>query len=254
MLQKLPKFIEGLDWLLTNRPDLAKLVGLWSIDSGSVLQVAPSHKTSLTLLGRLQQGHDEEAWELFVAIYQPLIGKYLMSLRLPAFDVEDLVHECFAELVTDLGNFQHNGRTGAFRRWLRTIVLGRARRALSNRMAFPLSNDRLDALACLDDSFQGFWDAENVHAALDAIFATACFDLIEQELVLLMRTNDRDAEHFFDGTSRTGVVYVTMRQPNGRDLDLQLLDCRSKTFGFATRVHDRGLHRFGRPDDRRILL
>ena len=38
-------------------------------------------------------------------------------------DVDDLVQEVLAVVLRELPQFEHNGRTGAFRRWLRTILL-----------------------------------------------------------------------------------------------------------------------------------
>jgi RNA polymerase sigma-70 factor (ECF subfamily) len=113
------------------------------------------------LLERLQKGNDEEAWDLFVASYRPLIVKYLTSIRLPSADVDDLIQECFAELVAHVGSFEHNGRTGAFRCWLRTIVLRRTQRILSKRTAVPLENEQLEELSGLDKSFEDFWNAEH---------------------------------------------------------------------------------------------
>lgn len=120
-----------------------------------------SHKTSLTLLERLQQGDREDAWELFVAIYKPLIAKYLTRIRLSSSDVDDLIQECFAELLTSISSFKHNGQPGAFRRWLRVVVSRRAQRLFAKRTAQPVSHERLEQMAELDQSFETYWDAEH---------------------------------------------------------------------------------------------
>ena len=78
--------------------------------------------TSLTLLERLVDKRDEGAWQIFVEIYKPFIARSLLNVGISAPDVEDLTQDCLAKMISTLPRFQHNGRTGAFRKWLRTVV------------------------------------------------------------------------------------------------------------------------------------
>ena len=82
--------------------------------------------TNKTLLGRARVG-DEEAWKVFVGIYEPLIRSWLGKSKIERQDVDDLTQEVLALLVKELRKFEHNGRAGAFRNWLRTVTVNRAR-------------------------------------------------------------------------------------------------------------------------------
>jgi RNA polymerase sigma-70 factor (ECF subfamily) len=89
--------------------------------------------TSVSLLERLRERPDGEAWQRLVAIYTPLLKQWLGRYGLQASDVDDLTQEVLAVLVRELPRFQHNQRTGAFRRWLRGIAVNRLRELWRNR-------------------------------------------------------------------------------------------------------------------------
>ncbi|HZZ82560.1 MAG TPA: sigma-70 family RNA polymerase sigma factor [Gemmataceae bacterium] len=82
-------------------------------------------ETSFSLLERLRDNPDEQAWKRLVDLYTPLLRHWLNRYFLPEADAEDLIQDVMAALVQDLSKFQHNGNPGAFRSWLRTILLNR---------------------------------------------------------------------------------------------------------------------------------
>ena len=77
--------------------------------------------TSWTLLQRLYDLHDNLAWMRFVARYQPLIDKYARRLGCNETAAEDLAAEVLVKLVQSIG--QYDREKGAFRPWLKTIVI-----------------------------------------------------------------------------------------------------------------------------------
>ena len=81
--------------------------------------------TSLTLLDRLQSEDHASSWLELQEVYQPLIRKWLTKYSMQEADVEDLVQEVMLTVSKEVGSFEHNGRTGAFRAWLRTILANR---------------------------------------------------------------------------------------------------------------------------------
>jgi RNA polymerase sigma-70 factor (ECF subfamily) len=83
--------------------------------------------TSVSLLERLRERPDGDAWQRLVAIYTPLLRQWLGRYGLQASDLDDLTQEVLAVLVRELPSFQHNERPGAFRRWLRGIAVNRLR-------------------------------------------------------------------------------------------------------------------------------
>ena len=85
-------------------------------------------ETSASLLERLRDQPDSAAWTTrLVDLYTPLLRGWLSGRGLQACDVEDLVQDVLAVVVCELPHFRHNRRTGAFRRWLRTILVHRLR-------------------------------------------------------------------------------------------------------------------------------
>jgi RNA polymerase sigma factor (sigma-70 family) len=81
--------------------------------------------TSLSLLERLRTQADNGAWQRLVEIYRPWILGWLCRHGLGECDAEDLAQEILLVVVRELPYFQHNQRTGAFRNWLRQIVVHR---------------------------------------------------------------------------------------------------------------------------------
>ena len=80
----------------------------------------------MSLLVRVRSG-EPAAWEAFAALYRPLMVGWLRGQGVPPGETDDLVQEIFLSVVRSLPQFDHSGRTGAFRAWLRTIACRRAR-------------------------------------------------------------------------------------------------------------------------------
>jgi len=82
------------------------------------------------LLDRLQSHNDPEAWQRLLAVYQPWLRGWLSRYRLQPADVDDLVQNTLTVVHKALPAFQHNGQQGAFRTWLRTILINQVRHFL----------------------------------------------------------------------------------------------------------------------------
>lgn len=79
--------------------------------------------TSLSLLQRLRVGPGEADWRRFMGLYEPLLRSWLRRKEVLGHDSDDLVQNVMAVVIRRMAEFEHNGRTGAFRTWLRTITL-----------------------------------------------------------------------------------------------------------------------------------
>ncbi len=79
-------------------------------------------KTSLTLLGRLQQTPtDQGAWDLFVEHYGPKVYAWCRRWRLQESDAQDVTQNVLLELARQMQSFVYR-EGGTFRGWLRTIA------------------------------------------------------------------------------------------------------------------------------------
>jgi RNA polymerase sigma-70 factor (ECF subfamily) len=134
------------------------------------------------LLEQLGQRHDSPGWEAFVRLYQPLLYGWLRRSGLRHQDADDVVQEVLAVVARELPKFEHNQRCGAFRRWLRNILVNRLREfRRSSRNKVQGNSALLDQLAGqLADSHCG---------------TTRLFD-IEHDLHLIHRTLDRIKPEF----------------------------------------------------------
>jgi RNA polymerase sigma-70 factor (ECF subfamily) len=126
-------------------------------------QSLPVAETPVSLLERLRAHPDQISWGRFVDLYNPLIRGWVVRHGLQPTDIDDVTQEVFAAIVRELPEFHHDFRRGAFRRWLRTVVVNRlrnfwrARDRAAQQAAEP-------ALALLEDPASGLsriWDEEH---------------------------------------------------------------------------------------------
>src|SRR5437870_1640854 len=83
-------------------------------------------QTSDSLLERLRQPGEQEAWTRFVKLYTPFLYHWACRLGLNEQDAADLVQEVFLVLVQKLPEFSYD-RHKSFRGWLRTVMLNKWR-------------------------------------------------------------------------------------------------------------------------------
>src|SRR5439155_12281604 len=78
-------------------------------------------------------------------------------------DAEDLVQEVLGVVVRELPGFRHDQRRGAFRCWLRTILVHRLRAFWRSARARPVADADgvLDQLEDPDSGLSRLWDEEH---------------------------------------------------------------------------------------------
>jgi RNA polymerase sigma-70 factor (ECF subfamily) len=79
--------------------------------------------TSASLLERIRHDPAASQWQTLVELYDPLIRSWLKRQSVLASDADDLVQDVLTVVARRLKDFEHNGRTGAFRNWLRTVTV-----------------------------------------------------------------------------------------------------------------------------------
>jgi RNA polymerase sigma-70 factor (ECF subfamily) len=137
------------------------------IDESGNPGVACMSETSASLLDRLRDQPDDASWQKLVDLYTPLIRGWLRRQARLEQDAEDLVQEVLAVVVRKLPQFRREPRTGAFRRWLRTITVNCLRefwRSRKNRPVATGKDEFLNMLEQLEDPNSGLshlWDQEH---------------------------------------------------------------------------------------------
>jgi RNA polymerase sigma-70 factor (ECF subfamily) len=111
--------------------------------------------TSLSLLMRLKDSDNgPENWERLVQIYSPLLKAWIWKYKIQPSDADDLVQEVLLAVASNLKTFEHNGRRGAFRAWLRITLVHRIRNFWRSRQRQPAIKEDSDAfrqLSMLED-------------------------------------------------------------------------------------------------------
>jgi RNA polymerase sigma-70 factor, ECF subfamily len=122
---------------------------------------ASSPATPLSLLERIC-GSDHDSWRRLLVIYEPLVRSCLRQAALQPADCDDLTQQVLTVLIRKLPQFQHNGRPGAFRSWLRSVTLKELSDFFRRRAALPALRDAeaLDQLQAPVDELARCWDEE----------------------------------------------------------------------------------------------
>ncbi len=109
------------------------------------------HTTPLSLLERLREPSQADAWPRFVELYTPLFFYWARRLAPQESDTSDLVQDVFATLVVELPQFSYRADK-RFRGWLWTVMLNRWRQLQRRRTPSLLADAELDSAMVPDDT------------------------------------------------------------------------------------------------------
>ncbi|MFO0967533.1 MAG: RNA polymerase sigma factor [Gemmataceae bacterium] len=123
-------------------------------------------ETPRSLLERLRIQADPQSWQRLVDLYAPLLRNWLRHYGVSAADADDVVQDVLAVLVREIPHFRHDLRRGAFRRWLRGIMVNRLRVFWRERQArtsaqAPDPDTFLQRLEDPSSELNDFWDREH---------------------------------------------------------------------------------------------
>ena len=118
--------------------------------------------TRETLLIRIKNRDDSQAWSEFHELYAPLLYRFSRERGLSHDDAEDIRATCFAAIVKQVEEFEYDRSKGGFKAWLRTLVnrriIDRARkrkeRTADSRQLSKLASDEKEAHEIWDRNWQ----------------------------------------------------------------------------------------------------
>jgi RNA polymerase sigma-70 factor (ECF subfamily) len=84
--------------------------------------------TNESLLIRVRDAQDHEAWRMFVDLYMPLVHRYSLRLGLQPADAHDATQEVFILVSRAIRRFEYDPAKGRFRGWLGKIAWQTIRR------------------------------------------------------------------------------------------------------------------------------
>src|SRR5690242_15924228 len=131
--------------------------------------------TRASLLVRLRDPQDGDAWGEFVDLYAPLVYGYARKQGLQDADAADLCQDVLGAVAGAVGRLEYDPAKGAFRNWLftavrRKLVNWRASRANRVRGSGDTVTQQLLEEQPVPEGEQAAWEAEWERQ----VFAWAC--------------------------------------------------------------------------------
>lgn len=115
--------------------------------------------TSISLLNRVRESTDQEAWDRFVDLYTPMIYRWALGIGLPKSEASDLVQDIFLTLSQKLPSFQYD-ESKNFRSWLKTVTSNRAKDFLRRRACQAVEGGSLATKVLSPDNVEFLADQE----------------------------------------------------------------------------------------------
>jgi len=113
-----------------------------------------------TLLERVRDRKDQEAWIEFVRLYRPLLCRYARRRGLPRDDAEDVAQECFDVLLRRMPDFRYAPRRGKFKNYLFKLVTSRISNRFRKQRPRLAASDELRAAPAPGSNTTPEWDKE----------------------------------------------------------------------------------------------
>jgi RNA polymerase sigma-70 factor (ECF subfamily) len=89
--------------------------------------------TRETLLARLEDQTDRDAWDQFSALYAPVIYRLARGRGMQDADAQDLTQHVLITVARAIPRWQSNGEGTRFRRWLRRVTKNATINALTRK-------------------------------------------------------------------------------------------------------------------------
>ena len=122
-------------------------------------------ETRASLILRLPDAADVEAWDEFVAIYEPVLKRLAQRLGMQNADADNLAQEVFLSVARSLQDWLNRTDRGSFRAWLMRVARNQAVNLMTRRATRPMETnlsqaDELDAIvdSSLSISSQLDWE------------------------------------------------------------------------------------------------
>ena len=131
-----------------------------------MLTMADDLATRPSLLVRLRDRGDQQAWELFTGLYGPLVRRFARRAGLQDADAADLEQTVMQAVAGAIGRFDYDPRLGTFRGWLFGIVRRQVARWRAQQHGEPRGTGdtavqaQLDQVPEPDDESKAIWESE----------------------------------------------------------------------------------------------
>jgi RNA polymerase sigma-70 factor, ECF subfamily len=128
--------------------------------------------TSLSLLDRLKDPADADAWVRLDHLYTGLLRAWFAAAGAQPADRDDLTQNALVVVVRQMREFRHGGRPGSFRAWLRGIATNLLREHWRARPT-PQADSVLGELADPASGLSRVWDEDHERHVLEGLLDLA---------------------------------------------------------------------------------
>ncbi len=128
--------------------------------------MAEAPATRITLLNRIRDGADSDAWAEFARLYGPVIYGFSRKRGLQDADAADLVQDVLRSVARNAPKLDYDPKRGTFRGWLYTITRNKIYNFLSANKNRPKASgdsgthEQLDNTAETRDNPEEAWELE----------------------------------------------------------------------------------------------
>src|SRR5262249_47130775 len=106
--------------------------------------------TRASLLVRLRDPQDHDAWQQFFQVYSSVVYGLARRRGLQDADAADLMQDVLRRVALAAGKLDYDPRKGTFRSWLFTVTRNRVSDFLQQRQKMVLATGGADGQARLD--------------------------------------------------------------------------------------------------------
>ncbi|GMU20314.1 MAG: hypothetical protein AMXMBFR13_04110 [Phycisphaerae bacterium] len=158
--------------------------------------------TRASLIDRIRDFGDVQAWGEFDSLYRPILYRFARLQGLDAFEAEEVVQLCMTTVAQEIEHFRYDPCKGRFRGWLKTMVIHRIRRLMRDRRRAMLGEEAMAAICGQDpspeDLFERLWLQEHLRRCLETL-----------RLGVDQASFDAFCRHVFDGWTVQEVCQAT---------------------------------------------
>jgi RNA polymerase sigma-70 factor (ECF subfamily) len=128
--------------------------------------MAEAPATRISLLNRIKDRSDSDAWAEFARLYGPVIYSFARKRGLQDADAVDLVQDVLRSVARNAHRLNYDPKRGTFRGWLYTVTRNKVYNFLTSNKNRPKSSgdsnihERLDNLPGRADEAQDEWERE----------------------------------------------------------------------------------------------
>jgi RNA polymerase sigma-70 factor (ECF subfamily) len=128
--------------------------------------MADAPTTHVSLLARLSNARDREAWERFVDLYAPPVYRFARNQGMQDADAADLTQDVLRSVSGAFQRGDFDAKLGSFRSWLFTVVRNRLRDLMSSpkrrerSAGTSATNDRLGEIPAPSVDPAEIWNQE----------------------------------------------------------------------------------------------